>query len=301
VVDLPPSADDRPPPQDSAFLAEHNARAQKQTRSRHAAPDHPNVMNEPSVAQQDPRQAAKTPASGRDGDDATGARRRPPRLGVPQRMPQEHRDRLQLRQDAAGTARNQQAQQASPPGPVQLRLGPQAPPGDADAQGAARGRGGAPLGAPLTMAQLIPSVGTLAQLQGGPKNDVGPDIEEGDGTFLNAREFRYAGFFNRLKEQIAHYWRPMPEYARRDPTGNIYGLQNRLTVLTVALTEEGALHDVQVLQSSGIAFLDDAGVDAIRAAAPFMHPPRGLLNADKRIVFNFAFSVDVTGRYSGPP
>ena len=300
VVALPPSADDRSPPPDSAFLAEHNARVAKQTRSQDAAPDHPHVMNELSRAQRAERPASGPPPLGRGGDGAVGERHRAAKPLVAAHLPQEHRDRLQLRQDAAGTARNQQAQQASPPGPVQLRLGPSAE-ADTDAQAAAQGRGGQALGAPLSMAQLIPSVGALAQLQGGPKNDVGHDIEAGDGTFLNAREFRYAGFFNRLKEQIANYWRPLPEYARRDPTGNIYGMQNRLTVLTIALTEEGALHELKVLQSSGIPFLDDAGVEAIRAAAPFAHPPRGLLNADKLIVFNFAFSVDVTGRYAGPP
>ena len=42
-------------------------------------------------------------------------------------------------------------------------------------------------------------------------------------------------------------------------------------------------------------FLDQEGLRAMRAAAPFLHPPKGLLDGNRQVVFSFGFSLDLTG------
>lgn len=217
----------------------------------------------------------------------------------PQAARQPAQDRLKLKQSPQAAAlHNAEAQPDGSNAPLRLRLDPL--PAQDGPQGSGAGQHGGAGAQPLSMAQLVPDIATLSRLGGGPKNDVGLDVPEGEGTFLNAREFKYASFFNRLKEQISNHWQPLAEYQRRDPSGNIYGVQARITVLTIDLDHEGALKDLKVAQSSGVDFLDEEGLRAIRAAAPFMHPPKGLLNEAQRIVFNFAFSVDIAGGYHGP-
>lgn len=315
VVDLPPDAQQRPPPEDSAFLAEHNSRADKETRSRHSSQTFKEARNEPMAGPDRPEThaaqaraaaAAKPQAQAPDAAAGGGAAHRPIRR---QASSEAARDRLRLPERPLGaTARNHDARPEGRQEPLQLHLGPVGPDvavgtGRGNVAGPGAGSGAKAVGHPaLTMAQLVPDVATLSRMGGGPKNDVGLDVPEGEGTFLNAREFKYASFFNRIKEQISNHWRPLPEYQRRDPSGHIYGSQNRMTVLTIALDAQGALEKLEVAQTSGIDFLDEEGLRAIRAAAPFVHPPRGLLENGERIVFNFAFAIDVSGSgYRGLP
>lgn len=318
VVDLPPSVSPRLPPKDSAFLAEHNAAVDKQTRSRHSSAAHRQARNEPMAGADRPQAApqAQAAAQGRplnhapkkdaSGEAGGGAAHAPVQSKEVQAQPV-HRLHLPERPDGA-QLRNREARAQTQEAPLRLRMGPQGPhvmpgPSRGETPGPGSGAGDKAAGRPaLSMAQLVPDVATLSRIGGGPKNDVMLDVPEGEGTFLNAREFKYASFFNRIKEQISNHWRPLPEYERRDPSGHIYGLQNRMTVLTIALDDQGGLEGLEVAQSSGIEFLDDEGLRAIRAAAPFVHPPKGLLNDDRRIVFKFAFAIDVSGSgYRGLP
>ena len=47
------------------------------------------------------------------------------------------------------------------------------------------------------------------------------------------------------------------------------GGQERITKIVITLDKKGVLQKVQVLEESGIRDLDDAAVEAFRAAAPF--------------------------------
>ncbi len=128
----------------------------------------------------------------------------------------------------------------------------------------------------------------------GGTNDHLPDVEYGDFTSLRARKWKYASFFNRVKRQVAQNWNPEAAYRMRDPNGNVYGTKDRLTVLQVSLTPEGALAKVLVSEPSGVDFLDDEAIKAFRAAEPFPNPPRGLIDAESRLItFRFGFSFEI--------
>jgi len=136
-----------------------------------------------------------------------------------------------------------------------------------------------------------PSLDRLDMVSGAPSNDHIEDVPKGEATLLNSREFKYATFFNRVKRGVSQYWSPRvgEEYIRRDPYGNIYGVKDRRTLLSISLDESGDLVDVEVVHSSGVQFFDDVAIQSFRDASPFPNPPVGLLENDGRIHFQFGF------------
>jgi TonB family protein len=141
---------------------------------------------------------------------------------------------------------------------------------------------------------LMPTSETLARALGGGSPDYLPDVEEGAETALNARKWKFASFFNRVKEQIRQHWHAGEEYAKRDPTGSVYGGKTHYTLLRVQLRPDGALADVHLEQPSGVDFLDDVAVEAVKQAQPFPNPPQQLVQ-EGRISFRFGFVVDTSG------
>jgi TonB family protein len=148
------------------------------------------------------------------------------------------------------------------------------------------------------LASLVPTIGTVARISGSPSRDHVDGVPEGDGTFLNTKEFKYATFFYRVRDSVAGYWEDLAaaEYRRRDPTGNIYGIRDRSTLLHIELTRDGRLGQVRIEQTSGVDFLDNVAVQAFKMAEPFPNPPPGIVDEDGAIRFNFQFVVTMRSR-----
>ncbi len=142
------------------------------------------------------------------------------------------------------------------------------------------------------LAGLFPQDIYSGKYSGGPFSDYLKDVEESDATFLNAKEYKYATFFNRIKKSVSQYWNPSDVILKYDPYGNIYGNKDRLTIVKVKIDSTGNLKDVDVSQSSGVEFLDKVALDAFRAAQPFPNPPKGLIDKNGEITFNFGFYVE---------
>lgn len=117
--------------------------------------------------------------------------------------------------------------------------------------------------------------------------------DEGETTLVNSRSFRYWDFFQRVKEGVRGTWDPGPVYRGRDPTGNAYGAQDRLTVVSVILDAQGGVQRLEVVRKSGLPFLDQEAIRAFRSAGPFPNPPAGLADDAGRIAFNFGFLLEV--------
>jgi len=297
IVDIPPSADNRAPDQ-ASYLSEYNTRTERETRSRHQEHNARNVMNEPTVTQATQPNALtgkqlaaakaieigpERPASAKPKTDG-GAQEQA--LEMPR---QRAHSRLALKlEPGLGTLRNQEQREAAEGNSDRLRLsvGQEQPnpetPGSAPTQGPPN-------------VNLIPQLGVLAKVQGAPSNDYLKDVEEGEGTFLNSRQFKFASFFNRMRRGVDAEWRPLDEYRRRDPSGNIYGYRSRYTELNVHLNADGTLRNVEVARSCGVDFLDSAAVNAFQRAQPFPNPPKGLINASGEIAFQFGFHIEFNG------
>jgi TonB family protein len=302
IVETAPSADDRVPEQ-SRFLAMQNARVEKETVARLDArdPDQKRVAAQLQRGGREQPAPPRSPSSGaaRDGQsgaEATEAReaQRKLELKYPDIL---KRDRLSLgpipQLDGPGL-RERKASEAARGNADRLQLTPGAT-GAEDVEGREAQRPGAPGGRgdrPLpSIDQLMPTVGTVARISASPSMDHVPDVEEGDGTFLNTREFKYATFFYGVRNAVASHWTGAvrDEYGRRDPTGAVYGARDHSTTLRVVLTPSGELDDVTVATGSGLDFLDRVAVEAFRQAQPFPNPPVGIRDDDGLIRFNFTF------------
>jgi TonB family protein len=295
IVDIPPSPDDTPP-DDAEFLSEHNTRAERQTVSRHQQKDYQNSMNERTVARRQ-ELASKAPSRDRtaleigpEQEKRSGKKKDAGNQRAFELPDLRQRDRLALDLDSKlGRQMNQAETETLKGNSRRLKLALGEDPNDPTRSGAA------PTQAP-SVAELMPTIGVLARIAGAPANDHIEGIDEGEGTFLNSREFKYAVYFNRMKRGVSQHWHPMSEYMRRDPSGNIYGQRSRRTILSVTLNAKGDLTGVEVAQSSGLDFLDREAVDAFRRAQPFPNPPQGLVGDQQSFTFPFGFHVDFNRR-----
>lgn len=101
----------------------------------------------------------------------------------------------------------------------------------------------------------------------------------GDHTYLNTVEYKYYGFFKRMRERLEQAWgmslRQKAQYLLNH--GRRLTADNLLTSINVILNEKGELVHIVVKGSSGVLELDDAALESFNRAGPFSHPPKGLL------------------------
>jgi len=155
-----------------------------------------------------------------------------------------------------------------------------------------RGDGGAGGGRPPTP-NLRASQEVLERAIGGGSVDHLDDVDEGDETALNSKQFRYATFFNRMKRRVHQNWDPISVWHRNDPGGTVYGTRTRTTRLRITLGPAGDVKKIIVISPSGADFLDDEAIRAFRAAQPFPNPPTGLIDATGLISFTFGFNLEI--------
>jgi TonB family protein len=286
-----PSAEQEP--DNARFLAEHNTRVEKQTVARGA-------RNEPMVAKSQPEELRPTAQPKEAPDAKATAEDRPP--GVEERAP-DAPGKLAMRAPGApgDPQESQEARVRGAEGGAQGRIVadgfvPRA--GDAaieqqrrDPGERTKGQGGAGGGAPR-VPDLRPSQEVLERALGGGSVDHLEDVESGEETALTAKRWVYAGFFNRLKRQVAQNWDPQTVWRRSDPTGARHGLKTRVTEVRVSLTPRGDLAGIIVTSPSGVGELDVEAVRAFRAAGPFPNPPEGLVKGNQ-ITFAFSFFFEI--------
>ncbi len=160
------------------------------------------------------------------------------------------------------------------------------------------GGGGVPRSAPNASPNqpaLLPNEQQIARAIGSGTQDHLRDVDEGDETGLNAKKWKFASFFNRVKQQVREHWKPADVYRRRDPSGAIYGSKDRYTLVRVQLKPDGSLANVMLDTPSGIEFLDDEAVEAFKQAQPFPNPPQQLVESSGMINFNFGFFFEISG------
>ena len=298
VVDVAPSKNPTPP-KESRFVSDHDSTVEKETRSRHAKAGYENTLAKPSqpnpaapapAERQQARAEAATPRE-RSGVRTPGAAAAQRSSGSPRVPSQPSHDELALRLERGGELRLRQDHPEVRGDGGELAMGARPPGPTAPGEPGEAGRSGAPGGVPEL--QLRPSASSYDHLAGGPAPDKLDGVEEGEGTYLNTREWKYASYFNRIKQAVATQWHPDSSLSLRDPTGQRFAYKDRITVLVVTLDAVGSLKDVQVQRSSGVDFLDLTAMDAFRKAQPFANPPRGLANDRGEIGFNFGFYLEV--------
>lgn len=203
--------------------------------------------------------------------------------------------------DANNTPRTRDAPQVAPPASVPTRSPEDAGEGDGrsapSADQAAEGPLPLPPGAraPSGVPGLRGSPGAMERALGGPGtlDTIDDDVQKGGENLLNSRRWKYASFFNRVRDEVAEHWHPERAHASRDPTGEKFGTIPRLTRLFIKLNPDGSLSKISLETSSGLDFLDEEAIRAVRAAQPFYNPPPELIDPDSGLIeFGFGFRLE---------
>lgn len=280
-------------PENARLLAEHNVSAEKQKVARGSRFEEMVAKSKPAelAPKQAPKEASikpealeRDPGQDRKAPDAPGKlAMRVPGAPVLAPAPQEAKTRGALNGMEAPAGDGSIARRGQ--GSVQQDR--------VDPSQEKSGQGGAGGGAPR-VPNLRPSDEVLERAIGGGSVDHLEDVEEGDETALSAKRWVYAGFFNRIKRQVAQNWEPAGVWRRKDPTGTVYGFKSRVTEVRVSLTPTGQLAKVSVLTPSGVVELDEEAMRAFRAAAPFPNPPEGLIEKGSGLItFEFGFHFEI--------
>lgn len=114
-------------------------------------------------------------------------------------------------------------------------------------------------------------------------------------TKLNTKEYKYYGYYHRIKNQLNQWWQPKvrEKVTKMVNQGRTMASEeNKTTRLVIILNTEGALVKVQVLAESGVRDLDDAAIEAFRSAAPFPNPPKGIIETDGTVKIRWDFVVE---------
>jgi TonB family protein len=292
VVDLA-KPDEEKRPKDARFAAEHDSSVEKETKKYGQFDSRSRQGMAQGDADQTRPAVPATPPSPKTSPTPPG------RLAM--RMPPGERGR----QGPPGQpGESAPAQQGMPGESLVAEPDPNgdlSPPGR---DGASKAAGGVAAGGPAPSPKnangsppsLIPSEQQIARAIGSGTQDHLKDIDEGAETALNAKKWKFASFFNRVKAQVRDQWRPAEEYRRRDPSGSIYGQQDRYTLLRVQLKADGSLANVALEKPSGVEFLDDEAIEAFKQAQPFPNPPKSLVdNGTGLIDFRFGFFFELSG------
>ncbi|OJH38006.1 energy transducer TonB [Cystobacter ferrugineus] len=294
VVDVAPGNRQEAP--DAKYLAEHDNKVQKETRAREQTAHYKTAQ--PQTTAREARQGSgvsEEQAGHVAGNNGRGADDRPLSEGGKKsafELPDARRKQeIAMRQDPNNRGPGVEVSNRNESDEVignakRLRLQEGSGDGDEGSEGRVGTSG---------LARLMPSQAVMDQIIGGAPNDHLRDVEEGDGTFLNTREWKYASFFNRVKQSVGTHWNPNMALMRRDPTGATYAGRDRHTLVRVTLDEQGKVADITIEKSCGLDFLDMEAVESFRRAQPFPNPPPGLLEDDAKVRFSFGFFMDMGG------
>ncbi|MFN3455937.1 MAG: energy transducer TonB, partial [Pseudobdellovibrio sp.] len=119
-------------------------------------------------------------------------------------------------------------------------------------------------------------------------------------TALNTKEYKYYGYYQRIKTQLNQWWQPevkqrvsrLMTQGRTVAAASDGKTRNRVTKLIIVLNDVGTLVTVQIIEESGIRDLDETAIEAFRQAAPFPNPPRGMIENDGHIRIRWDFVVE---------
>jgi TonB family protein len=312
VVNLPAVHEEKPVAAD--YLAEHDQRTERETKAR--------VTGLTETATRTPSTGATTHTAGpqgsssllaRDGNEQTGGPRGAgnanrgaglsddvthavggseraslllPRLAALQPMVDTHSGTLRAHRGREGLDGNADRFRLAL-GTLSSTNDAQGEAGDTDGSG---GAGGSGSDGPSGQLRLVPGLHEVARLAGLPRNDT-LLVEEDNETSLNTHAFKHATYFNRLKDAVSAVW--SGEGLRRvDPTGKIYGVQDRITAVLVTIDRSGTVVDLQLKDSSGVEAADDDALQAIRRSQPYPQPPPQLFARDDRYSFTFTFTIE---------
>lgn len=118
-------------------------------------------------------------------------------------------------------------------------------------------------------------------------------IPLGDITNLNTVEYKYYGFYHRIKLKLEQFWgRSLHAKAEQmaKQGRQIASEEELVTALRIVMDGKGRIVAINIVGSSGIKELDDAAIESFNQAGPFPNPPKDLVVND-RVTIEWGFVV----------
>jgi len=134
-------------------------------------------------------------------------------------------------------------------------------------------------------------------------NDYVEKVPLGDLTYLNTTEYKYYGFYFRIRQKLEQFWgRSIHEKAEAlISEGRNITQDDLITALVVTMDAKGEIKTIVVKGPSGVKELDDAAVESFNQAGPFPHPPKGLIE-NGVVTIEWGFVVKTSSyEYPGLP
>ena len=101
---------------------------------------------------------------------------------------------------------------------------------------------------------------------------------------LDTAEFKQLGYLYKLKDRIEHAWNYPSSAMRLGMTGDLY--------IRFVIQEDGSLKEVRLLRTSGNPTLDEAALQAIKEAAPFLPLPKQWKTDQFAIKGHFVYTLN---------
>ena len=120
-------------------------------------------------------------------------------------------------------------------------------------------------------------------------NDYIDDVPTGELTQLNTTEFKFYGFYYRIKQRLKQHWgNSLREKAHTLKKRRLASSSDRITALVVILDSIKRIVKVHLKSTSGVEELDSAAIESFNKAGPFPNPPKEMLeNGRAKIEWSF--------------
>lgn len=128
-------------------------------------------------------------------------------------------------------------------------------------------------------------------------DDLG-DMTIGPSTLINGKEYKFFGYYERIREQVVTRWRTKIRKAievvkhQKEKAKEPFTAGSKITILLVTLNPKGELTNIEDLGRSGIDEFDISAREAFRESSPFAHPPDELIK-DGSFTIKWTFTVNV--------
>ena len=127
------------------------------------------------------------------------------------------------------------------------------------------------------------SPATMARLERDWRKKLREGVEKGDTVWLDTEQDLLISFFRRFKANIYNVWN-YPERARmREEEGQC--------LLRIVVSRQGAIEDVQLLESSGSRDLDEEAMRAVRKGQPYGPLPAAFPHEKLNIMAYFRYTL----------
>ena len=127
------------------------------------------------------------------------------------------------------------------------------------------------------------SPATMARLERDWRKKLREGVEKGDTVWLDTEQDLLISFFRRFKANIYNVWN-YPQRARmREEEGQC--------LLRIVVSRQGAIEDVQLLESSGSRDLDEEAMRAVRKGQPYGPLPAAFPHEKLNIMAYFRYTL----------